>query len=339
VRHFLITPSDLGVRGALNPGWTAITRGIQYLIQRADSHASFYFVDMLSYVPEAWGLAEAHAHTLSICGNPRLGSSLKQYYDWGFWAHLQNVQLRGIRTADLFAGVDLPAPNPSPEDIEALGNCSEVQQVLAWESKLDLVVSRDSIFHQLAHLAGVEHTRLPCSSWWAHHYWGIIPKRDRGHHVIVIRLPEGSGDWLPAALVQLQRRLAGDKKTFMVTTDVFAYYQMREAGADPLWHAADFPSMLRMYAEADILVSLRLHSSVPALSVGARVINIATDARSLTLEAFGVRSKTLTELADGEIDPLTDWQTTEFGDREAAEAEDLFCDVFRSQMLTGRNQC
>lgn len=335
MRHFLVTPTDAGVSHGQNPGWGAITGGIRHLIRRADPEAVFYTIDMLRDVPEAWDLAASQAETLSICGNPRLGTRLDQQYDWTLWERVLALRARGIRVADLFAGVHLAEPFPSADAIDALCNYDRARQVLAWEGSLDLVIGRDRLFLDLARRGGVAAAFVPCSSWWAHHEYGIQPGRDRQQHAIAVRIPEKTADWLPARLVEMQRNMSGDRPTLMLTMELADFHRMREAGAAPLVHVADFPSLLRIFGRTAVLLSLRVHSSIPALSMGLRVANVAVDSRSLTLEPFAVSSHLVSELADKDFDPIECAQRSPFGD-EVEDWTARFVNLFSSRMLGGR---
>jgi hypothetical protein len=57
--------------------------------------------------------------------------------------------------------------------------------------------------------------------------------------------------------------------------------------------------LLRLLARAARVLSFRLHASIPALSLGCEVADVAFDARSLTLRLFGVESIRLDEFAAG----------------------------------------
>ncbi|GAH69767.1 unnamed protein product, partial [marine sediment metagenome] len=51
----------------------------------------------------------------------------------------------------------------------------------------------------------------------------------------------------------------------------------------------------------DKVISIRLHASIPALSLGCKVINLSIDTRSDALELFNISSVPYTELADSQI--------------------------------------
>jgi hypothetical protein len=334
MRHFLVMFANTGLSNSLNIGSVAITSGIEYLIRQVDPDALFYCVEMMHYVPEAYALAREQADTLCLCGSPRLGMWLAEYYDWDFWSHVFEVRKGGARIADLYCGVHIAQHNPSDGDLKALGEYERAQQVLRWQKELDLVIARDPLYGRLAERAGVPHALLPCSSWWAHRYWGIQAEPTKRFHAIAVRIPARAASWVPGTLVRLQRRMATERDTLMLTIELADYHRMREAGATPLVQVADFASLLRIYSQTDVLVSLRVHSSIPGLSVGARLLNVACDSRSATLTPFGAISPPLEDLQSDRLD----WHKATAVDftEAAASAVEKFATLFAQRMLRGR---
>ncbi|MFB3816141.1 MAG: hypothetical protein ACE147_00640 [Candidatus Methylomirabilales bacterium] len=290
----LLTPAARDVWR--NSGHALIVAGIKHLVREAQPDAVFHVIDLMQRDADCWGWARAHADSLVLCGIPRLGSDLRRYRDFGFWEDVLAVKAAGVKVADLFPGVHV-AWQPTVEaarDLVLVADCNRT--VLAYERSLDLVLPRDAIFAAAAEALGDQYPVMPCGSWWARYWWGIEP-RAPDCHVIVVRADERVPAGALVALARHQRALAETRPTVAVTRNAGDFHHAQDAGLQHVALVTESDDLLRLLARADVLVSLCVHATIPALAFGGiGVVNVAIDSRAAAVDAFGVVSHPLEAL-------------------------------------------
>ncbi len=285
----------------LNPGSHLITDGIKALIRFQDPEAIFLEMTLFTHVPLNWDVINARADGIFLCGNPRFELSNNHF----FWlTDLLKLMLsargRGVKIGDLFLGAAYPLPLTNLDDMKTdLLKFPRNRETLSLLSEFDLVVTRDALSQRICKGVVKYCCQLPDSTFWARYLWGIVPEEKKYNCVTFTRLH--CTDWLLKQLYTTSLKLAEERETYFLCTCWEEYRIALSVIPEPknILLIYDPESLLRFYSKVDKLVSCRLHSSIPALSLGAKVVNIAMDSRSQAFDAFGFESVPFTELADG----------------------------------------
>jgi len=294
--YYFITPISTGP--GFNPGCSYITFGAKHLISQADPGSLFLDVSILSYSKQEWSILLDQAHCLVFAGNPRYNpSNVHSYWDYDIWDHIKQAQSRGILTADLWGGSAYPLPL-KPIDVMATDMLTydRNKHTLAAQSQLDLVTTRDPCAQLITSTVRHDAQLFPCSSYWASSFLNIAPTH-RPYNCVTLRYIEGQPS-VVKSLHNLSQVLATEKRTFFLCHAGFEYW----------WAKTNLPeirniicifdpiSLLKFYSMCDKVISMRLHGSIPALSLGCNVINVATDSRCLAFDNFGCSSVPYTAL-------------------------------------------
>ncbi len=332
MRYFLITTGRRGP--SQNVGCAVIADGLRYLIRQADPDATFHVLDQDEYQAQDWEWMRAVGGCLIFAGNPRINSVAEsnQYCDRGIWAQIVEARAAGILTADLSVAATYYLPL---QDLESMARemlaLPKVQETLAHEALMDLVIPRDPLMQALVSTVRDDAVLLPCASWWATDYWGVRPQPKRRHAVALKQLP--GHEWILKSIRATLEKLSEDRETILIGHDADDYQWLATHGPDLASRIEVFSEvrdLLECYAETDRLVSFRLHATIPALPLGARVTHIALDSRHLCLEPWGLSSQIFEELFDREEIELRD-ETAERFDADAAAAE--YVRLLRSSLL------
>lgn len=303
--------------GDVNPGTQFIHRGIQYMIQQVDPDANFFAVCQDEHIEEEWERLKKRADVLIIGGGPRLNSNPKAtcFCDWDVWSYISMAMDWGIPVWDLSVGATHYLPLPSDPKKMALRmiGISKVMQVLTYYSGVSLATTRDPVMQEMLRLTKIKSTLLPCISYWSRHYWGIKPAEKKMYHTVVIRRLPGHEQYLVPEIMTAFEKLSTDKTTILLAhvqadADWFRKATQRLFGADPYVEVVNDPKLLmQFYTKADKVISFRLHGSVMALSMGAKVLNVAIDSGSFCLDQFGIESIYFPDLRKKEL-PLDRFQ-------------------------------
>lgn len=298
----LITPCepdpDVEIHKCLNPGSMFITHGIQYLCRQVLPDCRFEFIEMCKHRREHWERA-AKCDVLILCGNPRFNSvEDKVYWDWNVWRYISRCIDAGVKFVDGWAGSAWPWPPQSIANITT--GLSRVRKNMAvlkdHESRACMVIARDEpAFRLLAEVSDNAHW-LPCSTWYAADWHGV-ESAEKTCHAVTLRAMPGNA-WMFRHL----REITSSWDTLPVRFICHTHNDMEwleRAGCDlpDVTVIEDPPALLKFYAQVDKLLSFRLHGSVPALRLGARVCDMAIDSRGHTLKLFGVRSVNFHKIA------------------------------------------
>lgn len=303
-RYYFLTP----LRNAPNidPGVTFITHGCKYLISQADPDALFFPISNTEYSQADWDLFYDQADALILAGNPLYDpDDIHVYWNYEIWDHVNQAQARGIPIADLWGYSSFPLPAPELKAMaEQLLTNSMTKRVLEIQSRFNMIITRDLCAQLVASSMRQDVDALPCCSYWAHRYFNVSPKT-REFNCITIRWREGY-QWTLKPLYALSHTLAQETPTFLLCHTAVEYWwakgQLPEA--ENLICIFDPRSLLNFYSRCKNVISIRLHGSIPALSLGCNVINISIDTRSQALDLFNIPSIPYTDLKKPHI-PLT----------------------------------
>lgn len=299
----LVTPLHYDVTG--NPGWFFITDGMKWLMRQVDPAVTFLPVDMIRPDEAGWRIVMQQADCVILAGNPRFNwTEATTYWDWDVWRPILKAIEAGIPFVDGWAGGSHPPPlRRLDEMVAALARLRKTQQLLEFEAKAGLCIARDAVAYHLLRRANSRTYLLPCSSWFAARWHHVAASR-KDCHAINVRCVPGE-EWIVDRLVALQRVLSHERPTYLIAHAYGDYAWAKSVRPDipNLILSNDPESLLRLYARVDKLLSFRLHATIPALSLGARVCDMAIDSRSLAVREFGVHSTPYTDLRRADFEP------------------------------------
>lgn len=296
----LVAPSNTACTG--NAGAHMITAGIRYLVRAAVPDALFITVDMLRDDARQWAAAR-ESEALVLCGNPRFSLSDDAWWEDGIWGRINACVDAGVRVLDGWAGASVGlglARGGLPTQADHLLRIARNHRVLQHSYRLAGVIARDALAHHLYTTHGIRNAHhLPCSSWYAAREYGVMPDSEFPDiHAAIVLLALRGHAWAPDALRRLAGSLAdrhGQPCAFIATT--FGDFEWaNEVGLQRVMLVTDPPSLLRLYARCVRVVSLRIHASIPAASMGAQVCTLAVDSRAQICEPFGLPVQPFTDL-------------------------------------------
>ena len=307
--YYIIAPTTINPWA--NPGCTYTVHGCKYLISRADPDAIFYDISLAEYEPRDWKLLFDQAHCLIFAGNPRFNlSNHRHYWDYGLWDHIIEARDKGIIVADLWGGSAYPLPlKTSKEMVEDILSYETNQRILDIQSTLAMVTTRDTLAEAVIKTRIPNVITYPCCSLFAPKYLEI-QQTQRQYNAVVFRHAARAEPAIHA-LYKKYLELKKEKRTFFVCHEDWEYW----------WAKKNLPenhdliciyqptSLLEFYAKCDKIISLKLHTSLPAIAMGCQVINIALDSRSLAYDFITGPSPDYTELYHADTDLLNEYNT------------------------------
>jgi len=311
---------------ACNPGWIFITEGIRNLIQQADHDAIFSEVDLIHDDPAGWRLADRQADVVVVCGNPKFNTDeLGQYCDLGFWSRVERFLDNGRIVVNAFDGATCPYPDmgPVPEMSERLQCIGSNQRRVEFTSRCQLNIARDTLAASLIERKAGVHL-LPCSSWWAADQRGVT-SRSKTHNIVIAK-KVFEHEWVASRLTALRDELAKELPTSLIVHDATDYWWMdKHSPGCGVMCVSDPDSLLRLYAGCFKMVSLRLHATIPAASLGSQVMGIHTDSRYLTSDLFEIRSIGFHEIKDN--------PRLEFTESVLAPSSEPFVELWKKKVM------
>lgn len=329
-KYYLITPQK-NAPGA-DPGVTFITHGCKYLIKQADPDAMFLHVSNTMHQQADWDLVYHQADCLVLAGNPLYDTSeTRVYWNSGIWEHVDKARALGIPIADLWGYSAHALPSPALDTMaQAMLSTTRTKDLLEIQAHFKLVITRDLCAQLVASSMREDVDALPCCSYWAHRYFNIEPKRPT-FNAVVLRFMPGQ-EWILKPLQELSLLLSKEKPTFLICPNNRAYWWAKEHLHHPghLFCIYDPASLLDFYSRCDKVISIRLHASIPALSLGCRVINLSIDTRSQTLDLFNIPSVPYTALKEPDF-PL-DFHSL---DTSHLPSPDHFLTRFKTEIVLG----
>jgi len=270
------------------------------LIRSIDPDSVFLDVSITSHSPQSWEILLDQANVLVFAGNPRYNpSDVHSYWDYDIWDYIKSAHDKGILVADLFGGSAYNLPLISVTDMaKDMLRYGRNQRTLSYQKDIDLITTRDPCAQAIVSTVRPDSALLQCSSFWASSWLQVQPQ-PKAYNCVVLRYIKDE-PWVIEALHNVASILSKEKRTYFLC----------HAGYEYWWAKKNFPdlhnvicifdpqSLLEFYSQCDKVVSMRLHGSIPALSLGCQVINIATDSRCQAFDNFGFSSFPYTSLRD-----------------------------------------
>jgi hypothetical protein len=326
--YYLVSPVE--TRPGYDPGCTLIRWGLRYLIKKADPDAQFLPLSDVKHDASDWALMYKQATALILSGNPLyLTGTIRCFWDWDIWEHISRALSRGIPVADLYGYAMLPLPESPPQLMAArLLKDPRNKRTLDVQKKFKLIITRDKCSQLIAMEVNPQAISLPCSAFWAARYAGIKPG-PKTHSAVTIRYKPGE-EWILKPLYQLARDLAAQLPTYIVCHTEPEYHWAtkilpKDANLICLY---DPFSLLDFYSRCKYLISTRLHATIPALSLGAKVLNLSIDTRSTALDLVDISSLPYTQLKH----PNTTYHYRSMEPSQLPRSE-AFTNLFRKIML------
>lgn len=326
--YFFLTSPRVGPD--LNAGSHLISDGVKALIHFADPKAVLQDITLFNYRPIDWKIILSQAKGIFLCGNPRFAPGEHPY----FWCtelleHMKKAQATKIKIGDLFLGSAFPIPtlHTSAMATELLKS-ERNKKTQATLSTFDLVITRDPLSQKICSQLFDHSILLPDSTFWAKDFYHVQPGKKKHNCVTAPSL--NCTPWLLKKLHEISKRLAKEKTTYFLCHAKNEYWLTRKTIPDikNLIIIYDPDALLRFYADTDKLVSCRLHGSIPALSLGVNVINIAVDSRAFAYDQFGFRSVPYIDLKDKDI-PLK----FDHIDKNTRPSAQPFVEIFKHKII------
>lgn len=272
MRFGIVEPVEYASTG--NAGWHMINAGVRWLFRQALPGVEFVSLPMLRpWDDDEQNLAKT-CDVLVLAGNPRydLGA-----HEWLYAGVMDQMLATGRSLIDAWSGSAVQIGNSLEHDAQRLLAHPRNQGLLERLGRFDFAIARDALAQRVNELAGIRSVELPCSSWWARRELGIDRQGGKAWIFIAHRVAE------TREAIQSHAR-AGWR---VVATDRYDAACCREMGVEPdlIFRPAE---LLSAFATADSVVSCRLHSAIPAASLGCKTAIIAIDTRSQAGDAFGI---------------------------------------------------
>jgi len=327
--YYFITP--VANSPGHNAGCSYITQGCKFLIDSIDPGSVFLDVSITSHSPQSWRILLDQADVLIFAGNPRYNpSDVRSYWDYDVWDYIKAAHDKGILVADLFGGSAYQLPLISVSDMaNDMLRYSRNQRTLSYQKDVDLITTRDPCAQAIVSTIRPDSALLQCSTFWAAS-WVKVLARPKRYNAVVLRYIKDE-PWVIEALRNVAQVLAKEKTTYFLCHAGYEYWWAKENLPDlhNVICIFDPRSLLDFYSECDKVVSMRLHASIPALSLGCQVINIATDSRCQAFDNFGFSSVPYTSLRA--LPHTMVFNRLDAGFQTTASA---FHDLFRDKILS-----
>lgn len=287
----------------LNAGSHLISDGIKELVRRADPNAILQDVTLFSHSKETWTLMLSNAKGIFLCGNPRFDPSETRF----FWLTellelMKAAKLKKVKVGDLFLGTASPLPlKGATAIVDELMEYDRNKDTLNSLKGFDLIVTRDFISQMICKREIKDSLLLPDSTFWAKDFYGVFQKEKAYNCVTIPSL--NCSPKLILALYKLAQRLSKEKTTYFLCHAKNEYWIAKKTvkNIQNLIIIYDPRSLLEFYSGVDKLICCRIHGAIPALSLGAKVMNIAMDSRALAYDVFGFKSMPYTNLKNKDV--------------------------------------
>jgi hypothetical protein len=181
----------------------------------------------------------------------------------------------GCRLVDAWQGTGLAIGNSVERDAQHVLSRHRNKNIIERLRLFHAIITRDHRSQKVNELAGLNSVQLPCSSWWAAEEYGVT--RTGGTDKILIA----------QNVTQATKTILDRRDWRVVATSRVDYDHCRKIGVDAelIFNPAE---ILAMFAQADTVVSFRLHSAIPAASAGCKTAIVAIDTRAQAGDAFGI---------------------------------------------------
>jgi len=292
-----------------NPGDIWIGNGIEWLITQAciqrDIIPVFNYVSLFDRSENIWKMAEERVDAVVVCGTPQFNSEGVSAHFVPLLKPLTHMKNMGKKVYNLYCGSGTVAHDYTNEEYLVKRMQEPSKDIIKLYGELfNLIIARDSITHKLLLTQGTKNEQLLCSVFYAKDYYGITPKEPKWN-LIVLR---GRGDIFIATrrkniAFEYEKLMDSNYPTFYVLHGIEEYEMWAKAGLpkEKIICSTAPRELLEVYANANQVLSQRVHATVPAISLGKKVQNIATDSRSKILEYVDIKSNTLSQWENLEL--------------------------------------
>lgn len=297
MRYFIVTP--ISVAQDCNPGGHFITGGLKYLLSKADPEAMFWDVPMYGYSQRTWALLRAIGEVVVMSGHPRFSSSdtAHHYWDTDLWTRIEMVVDRDKKIfVDAWAGGSHAMPLKTINDMgKKIRGQAWVKKILRVESKSNVCIVRDDLALRVIQPSAPHAVKLHCNSWFARRYFGVDPiGEDERRHNLVIPTRFNGREGVCRKLkskAEAMTEINGLPTYFVVHSFQDREWCLKHGLSDREVLCVYEPrTLLKLYQQCALMISMRIHASVPAMSLGVKILHVGTDARCLTVDEYGVRS-------------------------------------------------
>ena len=295
-----------------NIGDAYICMGLQYLWEKAaPEHVDWLLLDKFDKGGDFRQFESIirDAGRLVVAGTPQYNN----LDDWCFW-YDENVWTSyvakwGLQAYTLAGGSGHPDPHIGAEAFSAylMGSHKTKRIVKIRDNHSVLTTVRDPYAHQFLNDMHVDNHLLPCTATWAAKKRGV--KKRKGKYVVLVspssahlsfeatntdddsvRL-EAPRDLMKRMYLVYKRM---GKEVVVVCHGIKEYMYLRgEIPAEHLHYSNDSHSALQLYADAELVVSARLHGALPAYGMGnVKVHMIGIDSRATAVDMFPHLSRT-----------------------------------------------
>lgn len=327
--YYLICPDSITLHH--NPGVSLIASGCRYLIGQADPKALFIPVSNLRHKPDEWDILYKNAHCLILPGGSLFdASNISVFWNDGLFKLIASAQARGIPFADLFGYANAPIPlKPFSHLVPTMASQPRNKRVLAVHKNASLVVTRELLSQAISSTVREDTYCLPCSAFFAPKYFNITPG-ERLYNIVSV-FPSTTDKWFADSLMDIAAHLSKEKPTHIICNSLrdYRWFTSFHPNAPGLLCLYDPHSLLELYAHCDKVVSAKLHTAIPALALGCRVIYLSYDSRSLALDLLGIPSIPYTYLATGALP----FQYTSLNDTKQPDPSP-FIELFRDKVVS-----
>jgi len=294
-----------------NPGHLFITAGIMALLNKTCINPIFSYVDMMRPDPDHFEAARKTADLVVVCGNPRFNlSEGTSYWDGELFNQLGKLADQGMPIIDAYVGSAHSLPLPDLEKrVANLRACKKNQGLAKILKKFKLVISRDVCTSMLLDSLAVPSIQLPDSTFWAKNYFKVL-EGDKTIDIIIVFRDKGNYSIIKT-IQKTQQKMNEKRPCYVVCVNKLDYdWYTAEAGKNRQITLVDTAErLLRLMATAKRVLSMRVHTSIPAVSVGCEVAHISIDSRGSACIPFDIPLSFLSSFNDPEFFP-------EFGGRK-----------------------
>lgn len=302
---------------SVNPGSQFIVQGLMYLIKKADPKAVFFPVCQDAYINYEWFKIHEVADALIFAGGPRINShrTSKLYCDWDIWSHIETIRQDSlVPFMDLFLGASHYFPLPENASSRMLaGNLASIpknKDILENYRGAALVIARDDVASAMVERTYAEVPVLPCASWWARRHWNLPRSSKKEWHAIVIRHLPGN-EWIMEKLEKMAETMSNHRSVRIIAHSErdreWVEKSVSLSLAKDIEVISESKQLLEFYQKAARVVSLRLHGTILALSMGAQVQHLAVNSGAYALHPFGVKWTSYTRLKEEPLDLEAGW--------------------------------
>lgn len=326
--NHIIPMITIAQRTERNPGDAFIGAGLQHLFERAfGTTLRWALIDRFD--PKAFRRQRRLLQSAPFI----VYGGMPQYNNYDKWIHWYDDKMWrryilgwNLKIFTMAGGAGSRSEFPSIE--EYVADCAasrRTRRIIQQRVEPSLCfTTRDPYAQALLNALEIRSVQLPCSAAWATKMWRIQPDAERPYLYLVPPHPrygpssdkrEFARQW---AEIYLTFKSA-EPHTKVLCHGYEEYLALQGAvAARDLWYQGDSYALLRAYAQAKVVVSARLHGTLPAFGLpGTRALNLSVDVRGSAVDILPkIRNCRLHDLSPGEM-------VKEARSLEPSAAEDL----------------